>query len=119
MLDLEGFQDGYVNGIQKEAFSSMVGKGLIGAGGAVTRGGIGLSGYAIALGILLPIVVGATAGGVASAITSPSSTDKENLQKRILAAESDEVLAELKRKRHFAEQKRKTVSGESPREIHL
>lgn len=50
-----------------------------------------------ALGIFLPILLGASSGVLASRLTSPSKTDLKNLEKGILLAELAKAKSELKR----------------------
>ena len=86
---------------------------LGGLGGAVVGGGqlfmdalaklAKASAYA---GIGIPIAAGATAGLAASKLTSPSRSQLKALEKRIVNANLDEMIAENKRKTEVSQKQR-------------
>ncbi len=113
-MDIDAFTDGY---LYKTAINSAI-PGLVGAGvsGGVSTVGAGIHNIKT-LAILLPILIGVSAGASVSKLTSPGNTDTKNMQKALLAAEMDETLAELRRKKDFAEHK--TNSRDDQREIRI
>jgi len=111
MLDMDGFQEGYLT-LDKEAFwEGSATAGAMGVGSVVST-----AGKAKALALLIPVLVGVGAGASVSKLTSPSATDTDNMQKSILAGEMEEALAELRRKKEFATEETE-ATGPSPREI--
>ena len=89
-MNKEAFLSGY---IAKQATSPM----MFGVEGLRLGGDVlsAVAPYAIAA----PIVLGAGAGLLHSKMTSPSKLDQESVQKALEAAELDEFMAELKRRR--------------------
>ena len=117
-MDIDGFKEGYL--LKSAAEGSGIGPGIgTGLGIGAAQAGLGTAAFGIkkgtALALVLPILLGIGAGSSMSKLTSPSGVDSENLQKSLVAAELDEAIAELKRKKAFANQSEEPRN--SPREI--
>ena len=114
-MDIDGFKDGY---LKKEAAVSTILGGSIplaaGTGAMAARAGGWSADKLKALLILAPVLLGIGAGASVSKLTRPSATDAENLQKSLISAEMEEALAELKRKKSFAQEEE---SSSTEREI--
>jgi hypothetical protein len=79
-----------------------------------TRGGKWL----LAVAAVFPIVMGVTAGTMASKLTSPSGTETGNLQKQLVDAELEEALTDMRRRKEQA-LKQEDVPTRKEREIRI
>ena len=73
---------------------------------------------ALWLAALAPVLGGMSAGALSSKFTSPA-TEKDVVQKSLIAAELEEAVAELKRKRAVDLKKKEYENGGTERSLHI
>ena len=118
-----GFQEGYMN---KVAFIPPWTKFLaaLGIGAGAVGSGVGAAGaetagrYLVPAFVAAPALAGIATGTLQSRITSPTKLDTETLQKAIVAAELEQAVAELKRRKALREVEEEEKSPEE-RSIHI
>ena len=107
-MNRSGYVDGYM---RKEANIGRIGQAGVGAVKTTADVAESLAPYFL----VAPILLGAGAGLTHSKLTSPSDLDKETVQKQLEAAELEEFLAELKRRRAQERIEQESEGKDAPR----
>jgi hypothetical protein len=113
-LSKQAFLDGYLSKFASDeeggAINGIIGTGAHAGSWALNKG--------ILAAALAPALGGISAGALASKFTSPS-TEKDVVQKSLIAAELEEAVAELKRKRAVDLRHKEMENGGTERSLHI
>lgn len=117
-LSKQAFLDGYLSKFASEEEGGSGGGLLNSAIGTGTKAGTWALNKGILAAALAPALGGIATGAIASKFTSPS-TEKDVVQKSLIAAELEEAVAELQRKRAVDMKKKETENGRTERSLHI